>query len=103
MSNPPNKRGRPPSATSLASAAVNYQALAWQVKEQIDRASQEGRKLKIKDAVRAEMEKSVSWNRENGLTDKSRTTRYGLVNTKLQTAYTEVRKILSEWEKAEKK
>jgi hypothetical protein len=59
-----SEKGRPRSATSLASATVNYQALAWQVKQRIDTETQAGRKLKIKDAVRAEMLASVKWNNE---------------------------------------
>ena len=97
MNIPPKKRGRPPSATSLASAAVNYQALAWQVKQRIESAQQEGRKLKIKDAVTAEMLASQERNNQNG-----RPAGDGLVNSKIQTTYIEVRKIISKWKKADK-
>lgn len=83
------KRGRPPSATALASSAVNYEALAWQVKQRIEAAKHEGRKLKIKDAVREEMYASVDW--VNAHVTPMRKSR---VNDKLTTAYTEVRKIL---------
>ncbi len=106
MNNSPRKRGRPPSAKSLASAAVNYQALAWQVKQRIDNAAQEGRKLKMKDAVKEEMEQSVKERNNNMLTEYGEDnipTRQGIVRKKLSTAYTEVRKILRGWKEAEKK
>jgi hypothetical protein len=93
----PKKRGRPLSATALASATVNYQALAWQVKQRIEVAEQQGRKLKITDAVRAEMQASVKWRNEHGLP-----TRANRVDSKFRTAYTEVRKLLSRWEKTGK-
>ncbi len=89
---PRKKRGRPPSATSLASAAVNYEALAWQVKKRIEAAKNDGRKLKIKDAIREEMYASVVWvNEHEGPFRESR------VNGKLDTTYIEVRKILKKW------
>ena len=98
---PKPSRGRPRTAASLSSAKVNYQALAWQVKQQIDFEAQAGRKLKTKDIVKAEMLASVKWSNEQG--EKGKTPiRNGLVPAKLDTAYTEVRKILATWRKAEK-
>lgn len=89
---PKKKRGRPTSATSLASSAINYEALAWQVKQRIERAAQDGQKLKIKDAVIEEMRASVEWvNAHEGPMRGSR------INAKFATAYTEVRKILKKW------
>jgi hypothetical protein len=86
------KRGRPPSAESLASSAVNYESLAWQVKQRIERAAQNGGKLKIRDAVIAEMRASVEYENTHG-----RPMRVSRVDAKLATAYTEVRKILKKW------
>jgi hypothetical protein len=83
------RRGRPPSASCLTSAAVNYQALAWQVSRRIEAAKQQGHKLKIKDAVREEMLLSVKWRNAHG-----RSTREGVVRSKIDTAYAEVRKLL---------
>ena len=97
MNIPPKKRGRPPSATSLASAAVNYQALAWQVKQRIESAQQKGQKLKITNVVIEEMLASQERNNQNG-----RPAGDGPVISKIKTTYIEVRKILSKWKKAEK-
>ena len=68
------------------------------MKQRIQDAQQEGRKLKIADVVRSEMLASVKSRNDKGLP-----TREGLVNSKFRTAYTEVRKLLRKWEKAEKK
>ena len=95
--NIPPRKGRPLSATSLASAAVNYQALAWQVKQRIESAQQEGRKLKIMEALIEEMLASMNWNEQNRHpADES------VFDVRLPTTYIEVRKILSKWKKAEK-
>jgi len=50
-----SKRGRPNTAHNLASAATNYQALAWQVKENIADHLTQGKKISIRSAVRTEM------------------------------------------------
>jgi hypothetical protein len=92
MSNERRGRGRPPSASRLDSARVNYQALAWQVKQKIDNAKAEGKKIKIRDAVKREMMASAE---SLGRPD--------LVRVKLPTTYTEVRKILKEWKLGAKK
>jgi hypothetical protein len=87
MSNERRGRGRPPSASRLDSARVNYQALAWQVKQQIDNAKAEGKKIKIRDAVEREMRASAA----------ALCAPYSRVEAKFETAYAEVRKILKEW------
>lgn len=91
------KRGRPPSATWLTSATVNYQALAWEAKQLIDAAKAEGEKLKISDAMRKVMYGSVRRNNDKGVE-----TRSNLVNIKFPTAYDAVRKILKASEKKSK-
>lgn len=90
-------RGRPPEDKSF-SAQANYQALALRAKELIDVAKREGRKLKIKEAVREVMLESVRERNTEGLI-----TRFGLVDSKIKTHYTEARKILAAWNKAGKK
>ncbi len=95
MDSTPKKRGRPRSATQLTSAKVNYQALAWQVKRLIDDAAAQGRKIKIKDAVRKVMLDSIALRNAN-----KRPTLQNLVNVKIKTHYDETRKILARWKKA---
>ena len=103
----PQRRGRPKSKHRLDSARVNYEALAFQVSERIKRGRQAGEKITIKDAVEAEMLDSVRL-RNAPLIDqaqlldgeaKSQVLREIVgehkVAINLQTAYTEVRKILS--------
>jgi hypothetical protein len=87
------QRGRPRTANSFSSARTNYQALAWQVKERIDAAAVMGNSLEIRATVEQIMRESAA---------KS-SLRSGRVAAKLETAYTEVRKLLKEWSKAEKK
>lgn len=94
MSSPRLKRGRPESASTLTSAATNYQALAWQAKQLIDAAKNEGKKIKLIDAVRTVMRDSVTSRNADGIP-----TRENLVEVKLRTHYTEVRKILAAWKK----
>ena len=88
-------RGRPKSAGSITSAHTNYQALAWQAKELVEASLTAGKKLEIKTAVENIMRESAGKNNYAGFR----------VDAKLETAYTEVRKILKAWQavvKAEK-
>jgi len=84
-----SKRGRPSTARRLDSAATNYQALAWQVKESIAERLAEGQKISIRSAVRAEMMRSAAERNVAELRAKERE----------DTAYIEVRKILKSWNK----
>ena len=92
-----SKRGRPLSAGRIRSENTNYEALAWQVRQRMS----EGEFKQINQAVKAIM--LESWQHHKDSTpgyDK----RQGIVESKLKTTYTEVRKILKVWEaKAEKK
>jgi hypothetical protein len=93
----PKKRGRPTSATAIWSAAVNYEALAWQTKQRIDEASKNGEKKKIRDAVKEIMLESLNSNTRDG-----RPMHQGHMRDALETSYTEVRKILKKWGKKKK-
>jgi hypothetical protein len=84
-----SKRGRPRTAHNLASAATNYQALAWQVKETIADHQTRGQKISIRSAVRAEMIRSA----------QERNVAVFRVGEREDTAYIEVRKILKSWKK----
>ena len=95
--------GRPPSKEEITSKATNYQSLAWQVKQRIEYAEQHGKKLMLKKAVKIEMLESVKkrneqWNQSSQWKPVSEE----LVNIRLETVYTEVRKILAKWRKAGK-
>lgn len=83
------KRGRPPSATSLASAQVNYEALAWQVRYCIEEGFRNGVKITIKDAIQGEMRYAKRRDCQHD----------GLMDARFDTAYIEVRKILKRWKK----
>ena len=88
----PAKRGRPKKQEGqplpLDSALVNYQALAWQVQE----AMTNGDYKQIKQAVKALMNESWEANR---VTTPGYDKRQGIIDSKLETTYTEVRKILA--------
>ena len=88
------KRGRPSSAVAANSAAVNYEALAWQVNQRIQEHAAAEKVLGIKAAVKQIMLESAA----------SNVYRPQRVEGKLGTTYTEVRKIISKWktQKAEK-
>lgn len=98
----PKKKGRPTNNGKIDSAEQNYQALAFWVAQRIEAASREGKTLEIKDATREEMHASVN-RRNSPQFGPSSPTRHGLVDTKLETAYTAVRKILAAQSKADKK
>lgn len=84
------KRGRPPSATSLTSAQVNYEALAWEVKQRIIKAAAEGQKIQKYQTVRQIIRESI---KQNPGIISSADQREKL----FKTAYTNVRKILKKW------
>jgi hypothetical protein len=78
--------------------AANYQALAWQVKCRLDEVSEAGKKPKIKHLVRDEMHKAWEQRQHDGAEIRNiQPVREGLINVKLSTAYTEVRKLLQKW------
>ena len=92
-----NARGRPSSRGSPMSAAQNYAALAFWVEQRIQHVHADGKKITIKEAVRQEILAAIK--RRN---DSGKSTREGHVDRLLDTAYTEVRKILAV-QKADKK
>jgi hypothetical protein len=77
----------------ITSADANYQALAWQVKQRIEAATESGRKLKIIDAVRIEMDASAK------LSAEGIRAALNLVDARIDTHYTEARKWLRRWGK----
>jgi hypothetical protein len=98
---PPKPRGRPKldPEQRYGSMAVNYQALAWQVKCRMDEVSEAGKKPTIKDLVRDEMHKAWVQRQHDGAEMLNiKPVRERLIEVKLQTAYTEVRKLLKKWD-----
>ncbi|MGH8522741.1 MAG: hypothetical protein ACREXY_00495 [Gammaproteobacteria bacterium] len=98
MPSDPKPRGRPKSATALSSAATNYEALAWQVFERVRVTKEVGKRITIKAAVRVEMLEAIR-SRNDEPARQGAPLREGLVETKVKTAYTEVRKILRRWKR----
>jgi hypothetical protein len=93
----------------LDSADVNYQALAWEVKCLKDRATAEGRRLSILEAVRAVMLASIAKTSDalasegkQDQADRLRRHPEQLLDAKIDTHYTEARKWLARWKKGEK-
>ena len=98
---PPKPRGRPKldPEQRYGSKAANYQALAWQVKCRLDEVSEAGKKPKIKHLVRDEMHKAWVQRQHDGAEMRAiEPVRQGLIDVKLPTAYTEVRKLLKTWD-----
>lgn len=100
-----------------ASAKANYEVLAWQVKQRMEKADADGHSLKIKEAVRAELVEAIR--RHNNAPEELNRLRAGIglppldpsvirgerdgdiresrANEMLETTYTEVRKLLNKW------
>ncbi len=111
MTKTSKKRGRPPSANSFLSAATNYEALASQVIQRKEKAKKEGRNLTTRAAVKAEMDESVKrCNKKPGeypdtngegvtliIGEVDAITHEALVDVRIDTTYTKVRKILKDW------
>jgi hypothetical protein len=98
---PPKPRGRPKFDLQqrYGSMTTNYQALAWQVKCRRDEAREAGKKPIIKHLVRDEMHKAWVQRQHDGAEMRDiEPVRQGLIDVKLPTAYTEVRKLLKTWD-----
>jgi hypothetical protein len=106
----PAKRGRPrhddaafvmgKDGKVTVSQKSNYAALAWQVKQRMEQADADGRPLAMKEAVREELVEAIR--RHNAAPPDKRGERNGELresraNAMLETAYTEVRKLLKKW------
>lgn len=97
----PKPRGRPKFDLQqrYGSKAANYQALAWQVKCRLDEAREAGKKPIIKHLVRDEMHKAWQQRQLDAAEmGNIKLVREGVIDVKLPTAYTEVRKLLKTWE-----
>ena len=87
-------------------AQQNYQSLANQVKDRLQKSRANGQSMTIKQAVLVELKEAIR--RHNTAKPEQRgernsELRESRANEMLETAYTEVRKILRVWKKAEKK
>jgi len=106
----PAKRGRPrhddaryvldKNGQVTVSQKSNYAALAWQVEQRMEQAAADGRPLTMKKAVHEELVEAVR--RHNAAPADRRGRRSGEIgehraNAMLETAYTEVRKLLKKW------
>lgn len=104
---PPAKRGRPShdkgafvqgkNGEVTISQKANYAALAWQVQQRMQNAEANGRPLTMKEAVLEELHHAIR--RHNATPAEQRGQRSGELresraNEMLETAYTEVRKLL---------
>ncbi|CBJ38916.1 protein of unknown function [Ralstonia solanacearum CMR15] len=106
----PAKRGRPRHGDAghvidkngkvTVSQRSNYAALAWQVEQRMEQADADGRPLTIKEAVHAELVETIR--RHNAAPadqrgERNDELRESRANEMLETAYTEVRKLLRKW------
>lgn len=93
-------RGRPKSVHQLDSKAVNYQALAWQVKERRNEYLMDNKKISIKKACLEIMKESVEQRiKENIYDNNGKLPNSRSIDTRFKTTYTKVRKILRDIEK----
>jgi hypothetical protein len=94
------KRGRP-RHNGATPAEKNYAALAWQVQQRREQAQAAGQRLTIREAVRVEIMETIR--RENNKAiergDSDSVIRESRAVDMLDTAYTAVRKLLSQWSK----
>ncbi|WP_333980376.1 hypothetical protein [Burkholderia orbicola] len=106
----PVKRGRPRHDDSsyviakngevTVSQRSNDASLAWQVRQRMKQAEAVGRPIKIKEAVREELVAAIR--RHNAASPDQRGGRRGVIREHraeemLETAYTQVRKLLKKW------